>query len=72
MSQSADEEVQDRRVGGGRSRAEQERIRATVEQRPGAGAGQVRNRLVPPPPVPPTTTRHTTHTHHINALLHRM
>lgn len=59
MAQVSDEEVQDRRAGGGGPRAEQERVRAAVEQRPAAGAGQVRSRLVPPPPLhTPTSSPH--------------
>lgn len=43
--QVPDEEVQDWRAGGGGSQIEQVRVLGTVEQRPAAGAGQVRTRV---------------------------
>lgn len=46
--QVPDEEVQDRRAGGDGPRHDEERVRAAVEQRHPAGAGQVRHRLVHP------------------------
>lgn len=47
-TQVINEQIQDWRVGGIRPRAEQNRIRGAVEQRPAPGAEQVRSRLVPP------------------------
>lgn len=59
ITQSADEEVQDRRAGRVRSRPNEEHIRPAVEQRPTPRAGQVRSRV-----VSSLTTIFTIHTHH--------
>jgi hypothetical protein len=46
--QVANEEIQDRRAGGGRPHAKQGLLRVRMEQRPVHGSGQVRTRLVSP------------------------